>query len=96
MTTRLALLSVLPTADRWVTLTKLEYRDGYGQKRLWEMAERTTRRGAIDAVAVFALLKAEGLPTKTVLVTQFRPPANKTVRARALLQFCSVMCYAAV
>ena len=40
------------------------------------MASRRTRRGEIDAVALMPILKTPGEPSKTLLITQFRPPVK--------------------
>ncbi|KXS10017.1 hypothetical protein M427DRAFT_37940 [Gonapodya prolifera JEL478] len=66
---------VLEAKDaRWVKLHKLKWKDQTGKERLWETAERTTRKGDVDAVDILPLLKSKGNPTKTVIITQFRPP----------------------
>ncbi|TPX31812.1 hypothetical protein SmJEL517_g04943 [Synchytrium microbalum] len=61
---------------KWVKLKKITYSDPAGKIRLWESAERTSRKGDIDAVGILALLKMPNKPTETVLVTQFRPPVG--------------------
>ena len=56
----------------------LQWEDPTGTRRLWESAERTTRRGAIDGVAVVALISTPsgtGPPMLPVL-RQFRPPVG--------------------
>lgn len=52
----------------WVRLKKLEYIDHLGRRRTWEMAERTTRKGPIDGVAIVASLVGD--KPKLVLVSQ--------------------------
>ncbi|KIJ99558.1 hypothetical protein K443DRAFT_679821 [Laccaria amethystina LaAM-08-1] len=67
---------------RWITLKKINYIDEEGQERLWECAERKTRRSTgIDAVAILALLrsKANAFPLSIVIIEQYRPPINKFV-----------------
>ncbi|KAH8833477.1 NUDIX hydrolase domain-like protein, partial [Flagelloscypha sp. PMI_526] len=66
---------------KWITLKKLTYIDQDGIERLWECAERTTRKGDIDAVAIFAIIKSKtsAFEPSTVLVEQYRPPIDKTV-----------------
>jgi ADP-ribose diphosphatase len=60
----------------WLRLVAHSWRDPSGRLRLWESAERTTRRAKVDGVAVLALIKSESKPLSTVFVMQFRPPVN--------------------
>lgn len=61
----------------WVGLSKLLWLDERGRSRTWECAERLTRRGAVDGVAVVATLKGgEETRPRIVLVSQFRPPTR--------------------
>ncbi|KAG8988682.1 hypothetical protein FRB94_002990 [Tulasnella sp. JGI-2019a] len=66
---------------KWVTLKVIEYKDQDGANRKWEVAERKTRKGEIDAVAILALLhsKKKGFKTSTVIIEQYRPPIEKYV-----------------
>ncbi|KIM49313.1 hypothetical protein M413DRAFT_61112 [Hebeloma cylindrosporum] len=67
---------------RWITLKKIKYTDQEGKERLWECAERKTRKSTgVDAVAVFAILrsKTNAFPTSTVVIEQYRPPIGKYV-----------------
>ncbi|KAI8842068.1 NUDIX hydrolase domain-like protein [Chytridium lagenaria] len=60
---------------RWVKLYEINWTDPNGKMQRWESAERTTRKGAVDAVAIFPIIKGGGVQgTRTVLVKQFRPP----------------------
>ncbi|KNE58958.1 hypothetical protein AMAG_03316 [Allomyces macrogynus ATCC 38327] len=68
--------SVIASAN-WVSLKKIEWVDPRGVARSWETAERTTRSGDCDAVAILALLKGGSKPTETVLTLQYRPPVDK-------------------
>ncbi|KAK0502956.1 NUDIX hydrolase domain-like protein, partial [Armillaria luteobubalina] len=64
---------------RWITLKKLRYQDATGKDRLWECAERKTRKSTgIDAVAIFALIrsKTNAFPLSTVVIEQYRPPVD--------------------
>mmetsp|Transcript_573 Transcript_573/g.782 ORF Transcript_573/g.782 Transcript_573/m.782 type:complete len:218 (+) Transcript_573:84-737(+) len=70
---------VQPDGFRWLKLAKLTYEDQEGHSRQWEMSQRSTRKGEVDGVAVVCKLLKQGEPTKTVLVSQFRPPANAYV-----------------
>ncbi|KAJ3123953.1 hypothetical protein HK098_001542 [Nowakowskiella sp. JEL0407] len=64
---------------RFVKLHKITYLDPKGEKRPWESAERTTRKGEIDAVAVFSIIKNQDGTKETALISQFRPPTGKVV-----------------
>ena len=61
---------------KWIRLETITYVDEEGKERRWEMAARTTRseHSAVDAVAIFALLRSKGAADKTVFVRQYRPP----------------------
>ncbi|KAJ3215153.1 hypothetical protein HDU67_000781 [Dinochytrium kinnereticum] len=60
---------------RWIKLYEISWKDPNGKMQRWESAERTTRKGAVDAVAIFPLIKGGGINgTHTILVKQFRPP----------------------
>ena len=61
---------------RWLRLKKLAYVDQTGRRRFWEMAERTTRRGAVDGVGIVAVVRRRASAPQVVLVTQFRPPLD--------------------
>jgi 8-oxo-dGTP pyrophosphatase MutT (NUDIX family) len=65
---------------KWLRLLELEYSDENNTIRSWNMAQRTTKskeKDAVDAVAIFAILKGGSDGPKTILVRQFRPPMNK-------------------
>ena len=64
---------------RWLRLKKLAYTDQTGRKRFWEMAERTTRRGAVDGVGIVAVVRSRTEETRVVLITQYRPPLDSSV-----------------
>ncbi|PBK77810.1 hypothetical protein ARMSODRAFT_946684 [Armillaria solidipes] len=70
----------LPTSEaKWITLKKLTYQDATGKDRLWECAERKTRKSTgIDAVAIFALIRSRtnAFPLSTVVIEQYRPPVD--------------------
>ncbi|KAF7295198.1 Nudix hydrolase domain-containing protein [Mycena indigotica] len=75
--------SVMSASEaKWITLKKLVYRDAEGKERLWESAERTTRKSSgIDAVAVLALIrsKTNAFPLSTIIIEQYRPPIDKFI-----------------
>ncbi|XP_006458332.1 hypothetical protein AGABI2DRAFT_148835 [Agaricus bisporus var. bisporus H97] len=67
---------------KWITLQKIKYSDAEGKERLWECAERKTRKSSgVDAVSVLALIdsKTNAFPLSTVIIEQFRPPVGKFV-----------------
>ncbi|KAG6910892.1 hypothetical protein DXG01_006575 [Tephrocybe rancida] len=76
----------LAAADaKWITLKKIAYLDAEGQERLWECAERKTRKSTgidgISAVAVLAILrsKTSAFPASTIVIEQYRPPIDKFI-----------------
>ncbi|KAK7466880.1 hypothetical protein VKT23_003943 [Stygiomarasmius scandens] len=73
----------MPTQEaKWITLKKIKYTDAEGKERLWECAQRTTRRSSgIDAVAIFPILrsKTNAFPVSTVVIEQYRPPIDKYI-----------------
>ncbi|KAL7753893.1 hypothetical protein RI367_000825 [Sorochytrium milnesiophthora] len=62
---------------KWVHLKRIDWRDQDGKARVWEMAERSTRSGDCDAVAIFAVIRTQDQPPQTVLTKQYRPPIDK-------------------
>ncbi|KAJ7684799.1 NUDIX hydrolase domain-like protein [Mycena polygramma] len=75
--------SVMSASEaKWITLKKIKYSDAEGKERLWECAERTTRKSSgIDAVAVLAIIRSRtnAFPLSTVIVEQYRPPIDKFI-----------------
>ncbi|THV08074.1 hypothetical protein K435DRAFT_959522 [Dendrothele bispora CBS 962.96] len=73
----------MPTQEaKWITLKKIKYMDAEGKERLWECAQRTTRRSSgIDAVAVFPIIRSRtnAFPVSTVIIEQYRPPIDKFI-----------------
>ena len=64
-------------ATRWIRLKEMEYLDVKGDKRQWNMAQRTTKSQEVDAVAIFAKLVGGSMGKgSTILVRQFRPPID--------------------
>ncbi|KAF9050803.1 hypothetical protein BDZ89DRAFT_1057227 [Hymenopellis radicata] len=64
---------------RWITLKKIKYTDANGSERVWECAERKTRKSTgVDAVAIFAMIrsKTNAFPLSTVVIEQYRPPID--------------------
>lgn len=75
--------SVMSASEaKWITLKKIKYSDAEGKERLWECAERTTRKSSgIDAVAVLALIrsKTNAFPLSTIIIEQYRPPIDRFI-----------------
>ncbi|KAG8947519.1 hypothetical protein FRC04_010700 [Tulasnella sp. 424] len=72
----------LPTDQaKWVTLKKIEWKNQDNTDKIWEVAERTTRKGEVDAVAILALLESKKSDFKpsTIIIEQYRPPVEKFV-----------------
>ncbi|KAF4614465.1 hypothetical protein D9613_002886 [Agrocybe pediades] len=73
----------MPVSEaKWITLKKIKYADQDGTERVWESAERKTRRSTgVDGVAVFAVLrsKTNAFPVSTVVIEQYRPPIDKYI-----------------
>jgi len=64
-------------STRFIKLQTLGYVDATGRERRYDMATRTTKRGAgADAVAILALLRGRTSDVQVVLVQQFRPPVD--------------------
>ncbi|KAI1324938.1 NUDIX domain-containing protein [Xylariaceae sp. FL0255] len=62
---------------KWIKLVKLTYNDPHNKERLWESAERTTRKGSgVDGVGILAILEKPG-GTEILLQKQYRAPLNK-------------------
>ncbi|KAG7092171.1 hypothetical protein E1B28_008540 [Marasmius oreades] len=75
-------IDLSPRDAKWITLKKLTWIDGEGRERLWECAQRKTRKSAgIDAVAIFAVIrsKTNSFPPSTVVIEQYRPPIDKVI-----------------
>eukprot|EP00013_Stygamoeba_regulata_P020297 CAMPEP_0177653270 /NCGR_PEP_ID=MMETSP0447-20121125/13641_1 /TAXON_ID=0 /ORGANISM="Stygamoeba regulata, Strain BSH-02190019" /LENGTH=197 /DNA_ID=CAMNT_0019156705 /DNA_START=167 /DNA_END=760 /DNA_ORIENTATION=+ len=70
--------SELAHSEKWLCLKNLKWVDESGKERVWETAERTTRKECgCDAVAVLAIKKQAGREDELVVITQFRPPIAK-------------------
>ncbi|WFD35720.1 ADP-ribose diphosphatase [Malassezia cuniculi] len=63
--------------SRWIGLRAIEWIDPSGRHRVWESADRKTRKGEVDAVAVLALIRRPSKPVHVLLVSQFRPPVGR-------------------
>ncbi|EPQ30616.1 uncharacterized protein PFL1_02140 [Pseudozyma flocculosa PF-1] len=72
--------SPLSSSDsKWVTLRSIAWVDPTGKERKWESADRTTRRGAVDAVAILPLIHRPEHAPSILLISQFRAPVGKSV-----------------
>ncbi|RUS26921.1 NUDIX hydrolase domain-like protein [Jimgerdemannia flammicorona] len=62
----------------WIGLHRITYVDPQNRQRLWESAERKTRKAVgVDGVGIFPILRSATKPTRTLLVIQFRPAVGK-------------------
>ena len=64
---------------RWLSLKHLSYKDPNGTVRDWEMCERTTKKGEVDAVVMLARLVGSGAEERIVIISQYRPPMKSQV-----------------
>ncbi|KAK0533339.1 hypothetical protein OC835_003048 [Tilletia horrida] len=65
---------------KWVKLKSIDWVDPEGRDRKWEAADRTTRKGPVDAVAICAIIhKPSWSGPHVLLVSQFRPPCAASV-----------------
>ncbi|KAG2485790.1 hypothetical protein HYH03_015501 [Edaphochlamys debaryana] len=64
--------------SRFLRFVNVEYnRPGDNAKSSWQYVERTTRRGEVDAVNIFAILKRKDGNHQVLVVKQYRPPLGK-------------------
>lgn len=78
-----------PADAKWLRLRRLHYLDPTGRPRLWESAERATRRAAVDAVGIVAILydSRQSVPPLSPSPTPLTPPRPfATQTPRILLQ----------
>lgn len=71
-----------PLSDKdakWVGLRAIYWQDPTGKERKWECADRRTRKGDADAVAICAIVQRPSSEPHLLLVSQFRPPVNSSV-----------------
>jgi ADP-ribose pyrophosphatase len=75
---RITNLTTLSSSDaKWVELNKITYIDQTGRERVWEVASRKTRgKAGVDAVAIGTIILHPSRPPSTILVLQYRPPAD--------------------
>lgn len=64
--------------SRFLRFVNVDYaRPGDNAKSSWQYVERTTRRGDVDAVNIFAVLKKKDGNHQVLVVKQYRPPMGK-------------------
>eukprot|EP00884_Botryococcus_braunii_P004049 jgi/Botrbrau1/13645/Bobra.0373s0019.1 len=68
-----------PNGFRWLTLKRIQYRDRTRRLRFWECAERRTRYGEVDGVAIIARVHSKSAPTRIILEAQYRPAIDAIV-----------------
>jgi ADP-ribose pyrophosphatase len=75
---RITNLTTLSSSDaKWVELNKITYIDQTGRERVWEVASRKTRgKAGVDAVAIGTIILHPSRAPSTILVLQYRPPAD--------------------
>lgn len=64
---------------KWVGLKAIIWKDPEGRERKWESADRRTRKGDVDAIAVCAIIERPTSEPHILLISQFRPPVNSNV-----------------
>ncbi|GLC45501.1 hypothetical protein PLESTM_001742600 [Pleodorina starrii] len=64
--------------SRFLRFVNVDYnRPGDNAKASWQYIERTTRKGDVDAVNIFAILKKKDGNHHVLVVKQYRPPLGK-------------------
>ncbi|KAE8259385.1 hypothetical protein A4X13_0g1044 [Tilletia indica] len=65
---------------KWIKLKSIDWIDPEGRERKWEAADRTTRKGPVDAVAICAIIhRPSWSGPHVLLISQFRPPCGSSV-----------------
>ncbi|PWY99167.1 hypothetical protein BCV70DRAFT_201375 [Testicularia cyperi] len=75
------IVKTIPLADedaKWVGLRAIEWIDPTGKERKWESADRKTRKGDVDAVAIMCMIHRPSSEPHLLLISQFRPPVGKS------------------
>lgn len=65
--------------SKWIGLRAIYWKDPSGKERKWESADRRTRKGDVDAVAICTVIHRPSSEPHLLLVSQFRPPVNSSV-----------------
>ncbi|SPC67049.1 related to YSA1 - sugar-nucleotide hydrolase [Ustilago sp. UG-2017b] len=63
---------------KWVGLRSIEWVDPTGRQRKWESADRKTRKGDVDAVAIMTIIHRPSSEPHILLISQYRPPVGKS------------------
>lgn len=74
-------LKTIPLEDadaKWVGLKAIEWVDPSGKQRKWESADRKTRKGDVDAVAIMTIIHRPSAEPHILLISQYRPPVGKS------------------
>lgn len=74
-------LKTTPLEDsdaKWVGLKAIEWVDPTGKQRKWESADRKTRKGDVDAVAIMTIIHRPSSEPHILLISQYRPPVGKS------------------
>lgn len=82
MSSQAKVLGSEPLTDsdaKWIGLRAIHWRDPTGKERKWESADRRTRKGDVDAVAICTIIHRPSSEPHLLLVSQFRPPVNQSV-----------------
>lgn len=66
--------------SKWVGLRAIYWQDPNGKERKWESADRRTRKGDVDAVAICTLIhRPSEKEPQLLLISQYRPPVGMSV-----------------
>jgi ADP-ribose pyrophosphatase len=65
--------------SKWIGLRAIHWKDPSGKERKWESADRRTRKGDVDAIAICTIIKRPSHEPHLLLISQFRPPVNQSV-----------------
>lgn len=65
--------------SKWIGLKAIYWKDPTGKERKWESADRRTRKGDVDAIAICTIIHRPSSEPHLLLVSQFRPPVNQSV-----------------
>ncbi|ETS62986.1 hypothetical protein PaG_02756 [Moesziomyces aphidis] len=74
-------LKTAPLQDsdaKWVGLRSIEWVDPTGKQRKWESADRKTRKGDVDAVAIMTIIHRPSSEPHILLISQYRPPVGQS------------------
>lgn len=65
--------------SKWIGLRAIHWKDPTGKERKWESADRRTRKGDVDAVAICTLIHRPSSEPHLLLISQYRPPVGRSV-----------------